>query len=324
MLAAMGDSALEKTAAFILANDDFTLIAHVSPDGDTLGCTCALRLALIKLNKKVQAVCENAAPKIYRFLPGIDGLIAPENAIATSAAIAIDCADEGRMGAAKAIWDNAGHTANIDHHGTNTMYAQLNCVAPSAAAAAEVIFKLITLLQVDIDKDIATCLYCGLVTDTGNFAYSNTTEHTHYAAGKLMSLGADNALINRAVYRSAPISKRRMLGVGLVKAEYVFGGKIAYCLLTRADYAKFNAWDEDTEGIIDNLRDVESVEIAILIRETEDGAYKVSMRSKEYADVCAIAMLYGGGGHKQAAGCTVRGEISTISGELIELAKKAI
>lgn len=307
---------LASIARLIAENNDFTLIVHVSPDGDAIGSACALRLALMALGKRVQAVCDGDVPRIYRFLEGAEDIIKPNDARITSAAIAVDCADEGRMGAAGEIFAQAKHTANIDHHVTNTMFAQHNAVEANAAAAAEVVKKLIEQLDVDFGADIATCLFCGLVTDTGNFAYSNTTPDTLFAAGELLQRGADNALINRAVYRSAPVSKRRMLGLGLIKAEYLHGGKVAVCKLTRADFDRFNARDEDCEGIIDNLRDVENVEIAMLIREKESNVYKVSMRAKEYANVCAVAERYGGGGHRLAAGCTVRGELDALAAEL--------
>ena len=299
---------LASIARLIEENNDFTLIMHVSPDGDSIGSACALRLALMAMGKRVQAVCDGDVPRIYRFLEGAEDIIKPNAARVTSAAIAVDCADEGRMGAADEIFAQAKHTANIEH----------------AAAAAEVVKKLIEQLDADFGANIATCLFCGLVTDTGNFAYSNTTPDTLFAAGELLQRGADNALINRAVYRSAPVSKRRMLGLGLIKAEYLHGGKVAVCKLTRADFERFNARDEDCEGIIDNLRDVENVEIAMLMREKEPNVYKVSMRAKEYANVCAVAERYGGGGHRLAAGCTVRGELDALAAELTEALIQAL
>lgn len=315
---------LASIARLIAENNDFTLIMHVSPDGDAIGSACALRLALMAMGKRVQAVCDGDVPRIYRFLEGAEDIIKPNAVRVTSAAIAVDCADEGRMGAAGETFAQAKHTANIDHHVTNTMFAQHNAVEAHAAAAAEVVKRLIEQLDVDFGADIATCLFCGLVTDTGNFAYSNTTPDTLFAAGELLQRGADNALINRAVYRSAPVSKRRMLGLGLIKAEYLHGGKVAVCKLTRADFERFNARDEDCEGIIDNLRDVENVEIAMLIREKEPNVYKVSMRAKEYANVCAVAERYGGGGHRLAAGCTVRGELEALAAELTEALIQAL
>ena len=315
---------LASIARLIAESNDFTLIMHVSPDGDAIGSACALRLALMAMGKRVQAVCDGDVPRIYRFLEGAEDIIKPNDARITSAAIAVDCADEGRMGAADEIFAQAKHTANIDHHVTNTMFAQHNAVEAHAAAAAEVVKKLIEQLDADFGADIATCLFCGLVTDTGNFAYSNTTPDTLFAAGELLQRGADNALINRAVYRSAPVSKRRMLGLGLIKAEYLHGGKVAVCKLTLADFDRFNARDEDCEGIIDNLRDVENVEIAMLIREKEPNVYKVSMRAKEYANVCAVAERYGGGGHRLAAGCTVRGELDALAAELTEALIQAL
>lgn len=315
---------LASIARLIAENNDFTLIMHVSPDGDAIGSACALRLALMAMGKRVQAVCDGDVPRIYRFLEGAEDIIKPDDARVTSAAIAVDCADEGRMGAADETFAQAKHTANIDHHVTNTMFAQHNAVEAHAAAAAEVVKRLIEQLDVDFGANIATCLFCGLVTDTGNFAYSNTTPDTLFAAGELLQRGADNALINRAVYRSAPVSKRRMLGLGLIKAEYLHSGRVAVCKLTREDFERFNARDEDCEGIIDNLRDVENVEIAMLIREKEPNVYKVSMRAKEYANVCAVAERYGGGGHRLAAGCTVRGELDALAAELTEALIQAL
>lgn len=192
---------LASIARLIAENNDFTLIMHVSPDGDSIGSACALRLALMAMGKRVQAVCDGDVPRIYRFLEGAEDIIKPNDARITSAAIAVDCADEGRMGAADEIFAQAKHTANIDHHVTNTMFAQHNAVEAHAAAAAEVVKRLIEQLDADFGANIATCLFCGLVTDTGNFAYSNTTPDTLFAAGELLQRGADNALINRAVYR---------------------------------------------------------------------------------------------------------------------------
>lgn len=313
---------LKSIAELIAQNDDITLIAHVSPDGDTLGSLCALRLALLAMDKRVQSVCEGDVPRIYRFLNGAGSLIKPEAARRTAAAIAIDCADEGRMGSAASIFALAEHTASLDHHVTNPRFAQYNAIDHKASAAAEVVKKLIELLDTDFTKDIATSLLCGIITDTGCFAYSNTTSGAMHAAAELLAHGADNALINRAVYRSAPVTKRRMLGMGLIKAE--FDDKMAVCVLTLDDFKRFGARDEDCEGIIDQLRDVENIEIAMLMREKEPGTYKVSLRAKEYADVCAVAERFGGGGHKLAAGCTLRGDIAALKEELCCLLRQAL
>lgn len=318
------DRALDGIAELIDDNDSFTLIAHVSPDGDTIGSLCALRLALLSLNKRVQAVCEGRVPKIYRFLPGAESIIAVEDSVPTDVVIAVDCADEDRMGSAYGLFTSAKHTANIDHHVTNPNYAFINAVEHDASAAAQVMKGLIERLNVPFTAEIATCLLCGLVTDTGNFAYSNTTADAMHSAAELLQRGADNALINRAVYRSAPVSKRRMLGVGLIKAEFVHGGRIALCVLKKEDFAPFDAHDEDCEGIIDYLRDVDSVEIAMLMREKEKDVYKVSLRGKEYADVCSVAEKFGGGGHRLAAGCTVSGDADELKREFAQLLEQVL
>lgn len=154
---------LASIARLIEENNDFTLIMHVSPDGDSIGSACALRLALMAMGKRVQAVCDGDVPRIYRFLEGAEDIIKPNDARITSAAIAVDCADEGRMGAADEIFAQAKHTANIDHHVTNTMFAQHNAVEAHAAAAAEVVKKLIEQLDADFGANIATCLFAALL-----------------------------------------------------------------------------------------------------------------------------------------------------------------
>ena len=186
----------EQVLDAVRAHDRIIIHRHFRPDGDAIGSACALRLALMAMGKRVQAVCDGDVPRIYRFLEGAEDIIKPNDARITSAAIAVDCADEGRMGAADEIFAQAKHTANIDHHVTNTMFAQHNAVEAHAAAAAEVVKRLIEQLDADFGANIATCLFCGLVTDTGNFAYSNTTPDTLFAAGELLQRGADNALIN--------------------------------------------------------------------------------------------------------------------------------
>ncbi len=296
-------------AQLIKANDEFAIVAHVSPDGDTLGCVLALAHALKRMGKRIEAVCASPVPHIYEFLPGAKDILSPGEAKPARVVIAVDCADEARMDVARPLFQGAQHTVNIDHHMTNNSYAQFNHVDGHAAATGELIYKLILQLGEIPDADEASCLYAALMSDTGNFAYSNTTPDTLRIAAELMELGADNTEINRRIYRTIPLQKQKLLGLALTKLSLHEDGKIGVSRISRADIVSCGASDEDAEGIIDHIRDIEGVEIALTVREADAGVYKVSLRSKAYADVGAIAKRMGGGGHMCASGYTAYGAV---------------
>lgn len=309
---------------FIRQNDDITVVAHIAPDGDCLGSALALTHALQRMGKRARAVCADPVPHIYAFLPGASAVLAPQNLEAPSAAFAVDCADAMRMGAAAKLFAGAKRTCSIDHHGTNTAYAGINHVEDSASATGEIVFRLFELMGVSPDAQEACCLYTALMTDTGNFAYSNTTPETFRIAGMLRAAGADNSAINRLVYRTVPLHKQKLLGAALVKTELFCDGLAGVACITLEDMAAVGATGEDTDGIVESIRDIEGVEIAITIRETPDDGCKVSFRSKEYANVGDIAVRLGGGGHVRAAGCTVRENMETVRSTVLELVKETL
>lgn len=314
---------LSPIAELIRENDHFLVIAHVSPDGDTLGSALALSLSLKRMGKRVQTVCEDKVPHIYEFLPGAQEVLRPENAAAARVAIAVDCADAQRLGSALPLFRAAEATVNIDHHATNSGYADRNCVE-KAGATGELVYRLLLRLGVEPDAQAATCLYTALMSDTGSFAYSSTTPDTLRVAAALMERGANNAEINRRVYRTIPLHKQKLLGVTLAKLALHAGGKVGIACLSAGEIASCGASGEDTEGIIDHIRDVEGVEIAILIRGTDENAFKVSLRSKHFADVGALAARMGGGGHQRAAGYNAYGTMDEAAHIALRLAKEVL
>lgn len=183
----MREDALRSIAAFIKENDDFTVVAHTAPDGDTLGASLALYGVLVRIGKRAAVVCEQPVPHTYAFLPGAEHVLLPEDARQTEHVIAVDCADRARMGAALRLFDGALHTCNIDHHPSNDFYAELNAVDDMAAATGELIASLAEMLLPELDAPLANCLYTALMTDTGNFAYSNTRPETFHLAGRLLA-----------------------------------------------------------------------------------------------------------------------------------------
>ena len=306
------ETTLSRLAEYICARDGFCIVAHTSPDGDTLGSSLALFLTLKKLGKRAIIVCDQPIPATYRFLPSWDQVVLPCDAPLMENVIAVDCADLSRLGDAVALFEHAKSTANIDHHATNNSYAQINALNTRAAATGEIMFRLVNLLLTPIDIPIALCLYTALTTDTGNFSYSNTTPDTFRIAAELLEYGVDNAMINRMIYRMIPFQKIKLMGFAVSNMELIHDGKIGVSIVRRSAMDQIGAADEDTEGIIDHIRDVDTVQVAILIWETKDGGFKVSLRSKEMVDVSVIAGRFQGGGHPRAAGFSATGTFDEV------------
>ncbi|HRX58120.1 MAG TPA: bifunctional oligoribonuclease/PAP phosphatase NrnA [Eubacteriales bacterium] len=314
---------LAEAVRFFGAHDDLLLIAHVSPDGDTLGSCFALYGALTSLGKRVQIVCEDPVPAVYRFLPFSNRVIAPEAAKPAKAAVSVDCADLARTGRAEALFAAAEDTLNIDHHGTNDRYAANNFVQ-KAGATGELVYGVITALGVPVDQDAASCLYAAVTTDTGNFSYSNTTPDTLRIAAELLETGIDLPEINRKLFRTVPYHKLMLQALAVTKARLYEDGRIGVTALTLAEVESCGASAEDTEGIIDSIRDIDTVEIAAMLREAGDGKIRVSLRGKTCADVSRIATAFGGGGHRLAAGCTMEPPIEEAAEQIMQRAVKLL
>ena len=298
---------------------------HIAPDGDTIGSTLALYAALRALGKRVQAVCQDRMPTVYGFLPNIREVLIPERAVKTENAIAIDCADADRMGRSRTLFEAARSTMQIDHHSTNTMFAARNKVDPSAAATGEIMYRIIfALLDGRLPKDTADCLYTAVLTDTGGFAHSNTTENSFATAAELMRFGIDPSELSRLIYRTVSMPKTRLLGYALSHIELFCSGSVGLCVISQAQLGALHARSEDTEGIIDHIRDIDTVQIAIFIRECLDGDYKVSLRSMDGVNIATMAQNFGGGGHPCAAGFKITMELDTLIDMLISSARELI
>ncbi len=318
------DALLIKDAVqFIKDHNDILLIAHMSPDGDTLGSCFALYGALSANGKHVQVVCEDPVPSLYAFLPFSETLTPPEQALPAEAVICVDCADVARLGRCEPLFRAAKATLNIDHHGTNDHYADFNYVK-KAAATGELIYRVITELQLTLSKDIASCLYTAIAADTGNFAYSNTTPDTFRITAELLDAGFDLPDLNKRLFRTVPFHKLKLQALTIEKTSLHEDGRISIAYLTLDEIVSCGAQAEDTEGIIEMIRDIASVEIAMLLRESKDGTVRVSLRGKTCADVSKIATQYQGGGHKFAAGCTLSMPIEQAAEQMLAAAKKRL
>jgi phosphoesterase RecJ-like protein len=301
-------SDLAAVAAEIRARDRFLVTTHENPDGDALGSMLALHLALSQLGKDsvMYLAGDVPPPSEYRFMT----LEAVRRDVPGDAAdrtlVAVDCANESRLGPDPEILMNAGFVLNIDHHHDNTRFGNMNVVVANASSTGEVLADLFELLGVEITPGIAEALYIAVVTDTGRFQYTNTSPKAMRLAASLIERGADVHKIFQGVYESVEFAKLKLLARALEHAQVYEGGRVVVSYLARDDFSAVSAPEPYAEGIIDYLRAVQGADMSVLIREPprRDGpARRVSLRaSVDELDVSAIARKSGGGGHRQAAG----------------------
>jgi len=299
---------LERVAAELRDRDRFLLTAHEGPDGDALGSLLGLHNVLAQLGKDsvmFMAAKEFPLPIEYRFLPLEEVFHEAPADMADRTVVFLDCGNIDRM---PVEWLTAGgnDVINIDHHHDNTCFGDINLVEVDASCTAEIVYDLALLLGVTITPEIASALYVGLITDTGKFMYENTNAHTHRVAADLIDAGVDVDDTYRRLYEHVPIEKLRLVSRALEKISSHVDGKLAISYITMADYEATGAGEEMTEGLIDNLRSIDGVKVAAVIRDLGErgrSARKVSLRSSAGdVDVSAIARMNGGGGHKRAAG----------------------
>ena len=299
---------LESAKRFIESHQDFLLAAHRSPDGDTLGSCLALRLALLSMGKQAVVACVDEVPRYLRYMTGSETVAHTVERV-PEAVIYVDCGDHSRADALVPMLDQAPYCFCIDHHGTNPRESKDGDWVEEVAATGEMIFRLLVAMYVPITKEIAECLYTAIVTDTGNFAYSNTTPETFRIAGELCSVGVRLSELNLILFRTMPLCKARLIAKTLTDAELFEDDTVALGCVTQEDLKNVGASEADCEGTINYLRDIETVEIACTLRESPDGKIRGSLRSKRGADVSGIATAFGGGGHVRAAGFTLPGSM---------------
>ncbi|QQY80695.1 phosphoesterase RecJ-like protein [Keratinibaculum paraultunense] len=303
-------SSINQAIDVIKNSNKLCICSHVEPDGDNIGSTLALGMALMKMNKDVRLLRVDDIPQKYLFLPNIEFIKEHDIDEGIDTFIALDCSDMDRLGIGKKVALKANNVINIDHHISNTNFGHINIVSPKSAATGELIYKLINKIGVNIDKDIATCLYTAISTDTGSFMYSNTTYATHLIAAELLQIGIDMEDININLYQSKSIEKTKLFIDCLNSLELFMDNMIGVISVTQHMLKKNDAKLEDTEGLVSFVRDINSVEVAVLLKEMEYNEIKASLRSKKKIDVSKICTKFNGGGHKKAAGCTIYATIA--------------
>ncbi len=301
-------SELDLVAEEIKAGDRFLLTTHENPDGDALGSLLAMHRILGTLGKDsvmFLAAKEFPLPVEYRFLPLEEVFHEPPADIADRTVMFLDCGNIDRMPVGF-LRDGSHKVINIDHHHDNTRFGTVNLIDVNASCTAEIVYDLAGLLGVEMTPELANALYVALVTDTGKFMYENTDERSHRMAAGLIEAGVQVNEIYRRLYEHAPLEKLKLLARALERVELRDEGRLSVTYISADDYSSTGASEALTEGVIDHLRTIDGTVVAAVVRDqTESGraARKVSMRSTDGSvDVSAIARVYGGGGHRRAAG----------------------
>ena len=300
----------------LLDAEDVLILTHTNPDGDTLGGAFALALALRQRGKRAKVLCADGVPERYAFLE-----IAPEADFEEKYIVSVDVADKKLLGTA--VEESYGDRIDlaIDHHGTNRLFAKESYVEPDSASACEIVYLLLLSMNVHITKEIADRLYAGVSTDTGCFCYSNVTARTHRIAADLLDRGADVAGINVLMFETKKPGFLRLEQQVLQGMQLYENGRISLLTITRAMLEETGCRDEEIDSIVALSRQVEGVRIGITFKEKPDGAWKVSVRTHEDVDASQLCALFGGGGHKRAAGCQFEGNKDAAARQMLEAAR---
>jgi len=303
----------------------FLVISHVNPEGDAVGSTLGLSLALRGLGKEVTSFLEDSIPEVFQFLPGaVETADTLDSESKFDAVFAVDCGEKDRLGASFNSLNFGGTLINIDHHRTNDRFGDINVIEPGACAAGEMIYDLLKAASIDITKEVAENLYVAIHTDTGSFRYSATSPAAFRKAGDLVEAGVDPWEMTQQVYESFPFERHRLLASVLATLERSDDGKVASMVVTEEMLTSLGVTRELVDGFINYGRSIKGVQVAIMIRETGVEQYKVSFRSKGSIDVATISQRFGGGGHVNAAGCNLEGSLDSVRARVIEAAEGAV
>ena len=316
---------IDRIIEVIRTHTTFCIVGHIRPDGDCIGSQLGLALALQNEGKKVACWNEDAIPQKLKFLDP-DGLFQkPKHGRKFDCAIATDCASFERLGkAGKCIGDRKVFI-NIDHHESNTRYADINWISAREPSCGELIFRLLKVARWPVTKPVADLLFTAVSTDTGSFQYPTTRPGTFHTGAELVTRGADLAKICDEVYQSYPLSRVRLLKHVYSKFRLTADDRIAWFWLKKSDFTRTGAESNDSEGLIDHIRAIEPVVVACVFEEIEPELTRISLRSKNPdVNVNEVAAQFGGGGHPAAAGARIPGKPLSVQRKVIAAVKRAL
>jgi bifunctional oligoribonuclease and PAP phosphatase NrnA len=309
-----------QVATALLGASSAVVCAHVDPDGDAIGSVLGLTLALRRIGvDAVPALAEqDGVPPTYAFLPGFEALRPAAELEPPPLVIALDTPSCARLGAAERLVKAADRCVVLDHHPDNARYANVNLVDPTAAATGQIVWRLLPLLGVEPDAELARCLYVALLTDTGRFQYGNTNATVLRDAAAMLDTGVDAHDVYLRVYENQTLGQMEMVGRVKARVHVVNHGRVAYSFVEDSDFAETGASRQATENLVDAIRVLGGVDAVFLAKVTQ-GECRVSLRAKSDVDVGGVARGLGGGGHRAAAGFTFTGTLEELLGTLLPL-----
>ncbi|MGA7635237.1 MAG: bifunctional oligoribonuclease/PAP phosphatase NrnA [Terriglobales bacterium] len=304
---------LERVLQEIRGRRRFVVTSHARPDGDGIGSALACGQILRVMGKEAEVVMHDGVPRIYQNLPFADRVVQADAVPENDAVVLLECDSVQRTqleGLEKCF------LINIDHHASGRNFGNINWIDSEVMATAELVFRLARLACVPVDRDIATCLYTALMTDTGSFMFNGTNEHTFTVARELVLAGADPAQCARHIYFGHSTAKMRLLGAALSNLHRE--GSLAWIWVTQEQMTRLGAREEDCEGLVNYALSIGDVQVAIFFRELPDQRFRVSLRSKGEVNVSRVAESFGGGGHKCASGCSIDGPLAVAVSRIVE------
>lgn len=312
--------------AFIDAHDDFLILSHIDPDGDAVGSSLGLAWSLRALRKRVTVANDSPLPVNLRFLPGSETVrVARELPEPFRAVFVLDCSSLDRVGTSglAAIAPGAA-VACVDHHAGSDGFGDPRLVNVDASATAELIYEILEACGLPIGAETAACLYAGIASDTGAFRFQNTTPHVLRLAAGLVERGADPSRTAVSLFGRKSPASLRVLGLALASLESRAAGKVSALTISRAMFDEAQAAPEDADGIVQYAQSVNGATIGVLIQETAPGEVRISFRSDGSVDVNDIAGRFGGGGHRNAAGARLRGELAVVRESVLSALEQAV
>lgn len=303
---------IEQINGLIDANSTFLVTTHESPDGDAVGSSLALASYLRRLGKEVTVFFSDPVPDLYSFLPLADRVVHTLPTSPSDVCFVLDVGEFRRAGAAFNGYDKVGTYVNIDHHATSEPFGAINLIDTAASATGALIYRIIKAAGGEIDRDTALCIYTAVITDTGSFRYSNADPEAFAIAGEMVSRGVNTWFVAEHLYESQPRQRLELLALSLSTLKISPSGAFASLAVTLDMYEKSGANAELTDGFVNYPRSIRGVEVAVLFRELEPGRVKVGFRSKGKVDVSRLTAAFGGGGHHNAAGCTLAGTLEEV------------
>lgn len=304
--------------------DRFLIACHENPEGDAIGSELALALALRKMGKTATVLNADPVPANLLFLPGAGTVVFAEDGSKYDVAVVVDCGSPERTGRVAPELRKCPLLVNIDHHRTNGDLGELALVDPDAAATGLLIHRVLSAMGCEIGLDVATNIYVAVLTDTGSFHYGSSSPEAFEVAGEMVRRGVDPWAVAEQVYETQSALRLRLLGRVLGSLEVSADGKVASITTMRSDLREFSAGKDALEGFINYPRSIVGVEVAVSLREEEGDVFRVSFRSKGRVDVSALAARFGGGGHRNAAGCTVPGPLADVRRRVLEALAAAL